>query len=78
MDTSVLPVVDASLCDLCGDCVDVCPAEALSIRGGSLVINGRRCRYCGDCEDVCPKGAVSLSYAVVMAADADAGGEYGD
>lgn len=56
------PMAD-SRCDLCGDCVGVCPSSAISTDGDWSVDAGR-CLFCGDCLTACPKGAISFSAEV--------------
>jgi hypothetical protein len=45
-------------CDLCGDCADVCPVDAIQ---GNVITD--RCVGCIACVDVCDKGAVELKEA---------------
>ncbi len=52
-------VVDASLCDGCGVCVDECPMGAIELNDVAHV-DEEICTECGSCVDVCPKGAISL------------------
>lgn len=54
------PVVDDSLCDLCGTCVAACPFNARSIPEGVMVIDPHKCFGCGVCETKCPRNAISL------------------
>lgn len=53
-------VVDVEKCEGCGDCVDVCPTEAITIEDGKAVINEEDCADCGACEPVCPTEAITL------------------
>jgi formate hydrogenlyase subunit 6/NADH:ubiquinone oxidoreductase subunit I len=61
-----VPKILRALCTLCGDCVAVCPVNALQLIQEELVLDLERCAYCGDCEDVCPVGAIELPYQVVI------------
>lgn len=47
--------VDLEKCDLCGECVDKCPFQAISLTDKGIEIAD--CFGCGLCERVCPKGA---------------------
>ena len=46
-------------CDLCGDCVDICPADALTITE-QLIHDGAKCTYCESCIDVCEECAIRI------------------
>ncbi len=50
--------IDAEKCNGCGDCVPVCPQEAISLIGEKAVINHRLCEECGNCLEVCVAGAI--------------------
>jgi len=43
-----------------GNCVKVCPFEAISVINGVAVIDKEKCKACGKCIDVCPKHLISL------------------
>lgn len=48
--------VDAKLCDLCGDCIKVCPKNILAKTGKKIEIrNITNCTLCQDCMDACQK-----------------------
>ena len=53
-------VVNAEKCEGCGDCVDVCPTEAIVIEKEKAVINEEECADCGACEPVCPTEAITM------------------
>jgi len=42
-----------------GDCVNVCPQEAISIKNNQAVV-GFLCNGCGKCVDFCPESIISL------------------
>jgi anaerobic carbon-monoxide dehydrogenase iron sulfur subunit len=54
--------IDVSLCDRCGTCIAVCPANALILLPEALVVDGNRCTDCGNCVKICPFGALRLSH----------------
>ncbi len=43
-----------------GDCVKVCPFDALSVRGGLVRINPARCTGCGLCTKACPRSILEI------------------
>jgi len=51
---------DPEKCTACGDCVDRCPMEALTMQGDDLVFNNKLCFGCGLCSSACPTGALQL------------------
>jgi len=50
--------VDAALCRACGECVRVCPYEAVTVSKAAEV-NVLLCKGCGLCAGACPTGAIS-------------------
>lgn len=51
--------VDEAVCETCGACVGVCPADALSMEGNRLAVDETACIGCEACVEVCPVGALS-------------------
>ncbi|MGD8397226.1 MAG: 4Fe-4S binding protein [Anaerolineae bacterium] len=45
-------------CDQCGECIEICPTGALSIRGGVVRLNKKECVGCMSCVGFCPNGAM--------------------
>ncbi len=43
-----------------GDCVAVCPVEAIHIKNGVARVDSRECVGCGLCAKTCPKNLISL------------------
>lgn len=56
------PVIDQSLCEVCGTCYDVCPQDILSFKEDEIptVEYPNECWHCGACVLDCPVKAVSL------------------
>ena len=53
-------IVDLKKCDGCGDCVDVCPTESITIVQGHAHIDPEECIDCEACIDTCPNEAISI------------------
>ena len=51
--------IDAEKCTGCGQCVEVCPMEAITVDDIAKV-NEEECTDCGTCVDECPVEAISL------------------
>lgn len=63
-----LPIINIAVCSGCGDCISVCPTDALAMEGGVAILDRPDlCIYCDLCEAVCPVDAVTLPYQVVIA-----------
>jgi NAD-dependent dihydropyrimidine dehydrogenase PreA subunit len=63
---SLRPVVDPNRCAACGECVQVCAAEAMALApdgspGPRLSIDRERCIACFCCQEMCPEGAIRAS-----------------
>ncbi len=54
------PRIDRKICVACGECVRVCPVEAIGQSGGRLAIAYSRCIRCYCCHETCPRGAIKL------------------
>ncbi|MHA1820612.1 MAG: 4Fe-4S binding protein [Promethearchaeota archaeon] len=55
-----VPEINKDLCVLCGKCVMACPASALKIENGELILNEGACKSCGLCYPACPTGALQM------------------
>jgi NAD-dependent dihydropyrimidine dehydrogenase PreA subunit len=66
MDQPV-PIIEASRCDGCNLCVQVCPTGALLLQDGQAVVaQPQVCEYSGLCEMICPAGAIQRPFEIVM------------
>jgi ferredoxin len=45
-------------CDGCGECVKICPVEAIAIKDDVAVIDDEACIECGECVNECPTEAI--------------------
>ncbi|MEW5914385.1 MAG: FAD-binding protein [Thermodesulfobacteriota bacterium] len=68
-------IIDQELCTGCGECVEACPFEALSLENDKAQVNDA-CTLCGACADICPTGAITVP-EVERAADDRAAGAQG-
>ena len=57
----VQPEVFENTCVSCGQCVEVCPQNAMSLVDGKAVIDLSKCTACGECVRVCPVNAITDS-----------------
>lgn len=67
------PIYNKDACIYCGVCAEVCPFEAIKIKGNKLKQNMRSCFGCGVCIENCDAGAmknkdVDFQYALACAA----------
>jgi formate hydrogenlyase subunit 6/NADH:ubiquinone oxidoreductase subunit I len=46
-------------CVSCGQCADVCPADAICEKDGQYSIDAAKCVDCGQCVDTCPSSAIT-------------------
>lgn len=56
--TIPIPEVDASLCDVCGECGRFCRCHAIVAPKTVPLVFAELCHGCGGCMKVCPRGAI--------------------
>ncbi|HLV45035.1 MAG TPA: 4Fe-4S binding protein [Aggregatilineales bacterium] len=73
-DPKWLPRIDRNLCTGCGDCIEICPVDALGEVGGKAdLLHPDACTYCSLCEDICPVDAIELPFLICFSGDGEAG-----
>lgn len=60
MATYFLRETDEDACIGCGECVDICPVDALKMEEGTLLLDEEWCIGCGVCATRCSTGAISM------------------
>jgi len=58
--SSFIVIVDEEECTGCGDCIDRCQMEALSMQDDIVAMDADRCFGCGLCISVCPASALRM------------------
>ncbi|MDK2990850.1 MAG: coenzyme hydrogenase subunit gamma [Clostridiales bacterium] len=53
-------IVNEARCSGCGDCMTVCPVDAITMALGKAEIDPDECIGCGACIDECRRGAISM------------------
>ncbi len=62
-----VPIIDHTLCDGCGLCVQVCPTHALALEDGKVAVaRPDACDYAGHCEMICPVQAISRPFQIIF------------
>ena len=56
--------IDNDKCVMCGQCLEKCNFDAISVKDGKVQISQYMCEGCGVCEYVCPADAISLGNVV--------------
>ena len=52
--------IDAEKCNGCGECVESCPLDSISVQNGTATVDQDTCADCGACVDTCPNEAISM------------------
>lgn len=59
------PQLKPSQCVGCGVCKNVCPADAIAMKGGRPRINRKKCIRCFCCQEFCPESAMEVHRTAV-------------
>jgi uncharacterized protein (DUF362 family)/ferredoxin len=58
---SIRPDIDRRKCVLCGECIERCPVDAVSLKEGrAVIIDRKKCIHCFCCHEFCPQGAIVM------------------
>ena len=58
MEVYIMPWISQDNCVGCGDCIKVCPDDAISIKNKKVTIHQDKCTFCGKCFSSCPQEAI--------------------
>lgn len=62
----VLPIINEKACVICGDCMDICPTDALGLHAGRIVfLYPHSCTFCTLCEQICSQHAIRCEFTIV-------------
>lgn len=57
--STMIPAVNADLCNACGECESICRFSAINLIAGSVMVFPEMCHSCKGCLMVCPTGAIT-------------------
>lgn len=60
--STVAPKVNTKNCVGCGDCIDHCSQQALSLKKEKAVLSSKKCIGCGECILICPESAIEIQW----------------
>jgi uncharacterized protein (DUF362 family)/Pyruvate/2-oxoacid:ferredoxin oxidoreductase delta subunit len=60
------PVQEERECAGCGECTEICPAEAIQLEAKKLAFDYDRCIRCYCCQEVCPQDAIRFHRGVLV------------
>jgi len=60
------PVQDAGVCAGCGECLEACPADAISLDERRLKFDYDACIRCYCCQEICPRGAIGFKKGLLV------------
>jgi len=52
--------IDMEKCQGSGECVEVCPLDAIAVQDGKAKVDEETCGDCGACVDACPNEAITV------------------
>jgi len=60
--SKTLPEVTIEKCIGCGECMKLCPVNAIGLKRKKAILVKERCIGCGECTVACPSGAIGIKY----------------
>jgi uncharacterized protein (DUF362 family) len=54
------PIFLVAPCIRCKKCIDICPANALTMKNKKIIIDEKKCIKCYCCNEVCPANAIKV------------------
>jgi uncharacterized protein (DUF362 family)/ferredoxin len=60
------PVQERDTCVGCGQCAEICPAEAIELGQRKIDFDYDRCIRCYCCQEVCPRDAIQFKKGLIM------------
>jgi hypothetical protein len=60
--STVSPKVSKKKCEACGECVEYCAQEAISLDDEKAQIDPKKCVGCGECIIICPNQAIQIKW----------------
>ncbi|MCP4714845.1 MAG: DUF362 domain-containing protein [Deltaproteobacteria bacterium] len=59
----ISPQVNRDNCIGCGQCLNICPAQAIDLKDGHACISHEKCIGCAECTPLCPEGAIEINWS---------------
>ena len=60
--SNISPRVERKHCIGCGDCMNICPQEAIALVNGKSKIDKKKCIGCAECIAICPQEAITIQW----------------
>jgi uncharacterized protein (DUF362 family)/Pyruvate/2-oxoacid:ferredoxin oxidoreductase delta subunit len=60
------PVQEEAQCAGCGECAEICPAEAIQLKAKQLTFDYDRCIRCFCCQEVCPQDSIRFHRGLLV------------
>lgn len=60
------PVQDGDSCIECGQCAELCPAEAIQLKTKEATFDYNRCIRCYCCQEICPEDAIRFKTGLLV------------